>query len=61
MSKVEDFHKLLFTFQPHEIIYSLFDYFAASLEKAPMEKIDEFFIHFRSGIEEMMEKRKKEW
>jgi len=36
--------------QPHEVVGTIFEYFGAALCDAPNEKIEEFFVHFRSGV-----------
>jgi hypothetical protein len=46
----KSFEVQLFKLQPHDVVGTLFEYFGMALSTAPNEKIDEFFVHFRSGV-----------
>jgi hypothetical protein len=56
--EINELHKLMFKFQPWEIINMVFDYFAAALETAPQEKIEDFYKNFRDGVDAQIKNRK---
>lgn len=49
----------MFKLQPFEVAPVVFDYFAAALQEASQQKLEEFFTHFRTGVLDAIEARKQ--